>query len=233
MKNPSLQRVTRQTLANYRGAAVRAVGVGREGGHRIVTALDGAVERALKPAARIVPRGQRPLETMRRRVHEVALRGIDGLARGTEQAIDAGSGAAGRAIDRLARLAQGVESTLAQSGLEVAARWTLPGAQVALAISGKVAEGAEALAGAVGVRKPRRAATRTSRSTATATRKAATRKRARPVTGDAAKVVKAVRTRAARAAAQVVEAVAAEVKPTPARKRRAASQAPATAAATA
>ena len=158
MNHQTLSHVTLQTLANCRTAANQAVAAYRWGSHRLVGAVNRTLEHSVYPrTARLAPLATRRLDGVRGNVSDVVVKGIDQFAERTGQAIELGSSAAATQVHNVARLAAKVENDIVASGLQAAARLTLPGAKVALVVSGKVADGATALANAAGARPVRKA----------------------------------------------------------------------------
>ncbi len=135
-----LSHVTLETLENCRTAAARSVVACRSGGRRLLGAVNGALQRSVYPVTQIV------------------IKGLDQTAARAETAIEFGAYTAGTQVNKLARFASKVHNPAVANGLQTMARLTMPGAKVALAISGKVAAGAVAWADAAGARPVRRAA---------------------------------------------------------------------------
>ncbi|MBI5255098.1 MAG: hypothetical protein HY855_01260 [Burkholderiales bacterium] len=151
MTNPSLTHVTLETLENYRRAATQAVTAYRRGGHRLVGAVDTALQGAVLPrAAKLAPRAIETMDGVRGNVTQFIDKGIDQVADRTEQAIEASNNAAVAQVKKVAQFATGIENPMVVNGLQGAVRFTLPGAQAALAVSAKVVEGATALVEAAG-----------------------------------------------------------------------------------
>jgi uncharacterized phage infection (PIP) family protein YhgE len=158
MTNPSLSRVTLQSLENYRTAATQAVVATRLGGHRLVGALNGALKNSVYPrTAKLAPRATDRMNQVRGNVSEVVVKGIDQVAAGAEKAIELSSSTAAAQVNKVARFAAGVNNQIVANGLQAAARLTMPGAKAALAVSSQVAKGATALADAAGARPVRNA----------------------------------------------------------------------------
>lgn len=159
MTTPTLSHLTLQTLDNYRTAANQAVVAYRLGSHRLVNVVNATLENRVYPrTAKLAPKATRRIDGVRGNVSDVVVKGIDQVAERTGQAIEMGSTAAAAQVKKAARFAAGIDNHLVASGLQTAVRLTMPGAKVALAVSGKVAEGAHALAGAAGGRPVRKAA---------------------------------------------------------------------------
>lgn len=152
MSAPYLSHVTLETLENCRTAATQGVLAYRAGSHRLIGAVNGALER------NVAPRASALMNTMRGNVTQIVIKGLDQTAAHAATAIELGAYAAGTQLNKLARFAAQAHNPALANGLQTAARWTMPGAKVALAISGSVAAGAVALAGAAGAHPVRRAA---------------------------------------------------------------------------
>ena len=190
-----LSHVTLETLENYRNAATQGVAAYRSGGHRLVGAVNGALQHSVYPrTAKLAPRATEFMNEMRGNVSQIVVKGLDQTAARAATAIELGAKAAGTQLNKLARFAARVDNPVVADGLQAAARLTMPGAKVALAISGKVAAGAMALADAAGARPVRSAA----RKAAAAPRRMAKR---------AATAAKAPLARARRSGAAVKKAV--------------------------
>jgi len=216
MSTPTLSSVTLQTLKNYRVAAEQTVAAYRWGGHRLVAGVNRALVDGVYPrTAQLAPQATERMDEVRGSVSKYVVKGIDLVAERTEQAIEAGSATVAEQVKRVAALAAGVENETVASGLEVAARLTMPGAKVALAVSGKIAEGANALADAAGVRTARKVVRK---AAAGAKRQvAATQRRAAPLERKARAAVKT----AGRRVTKVAAAIEAEVAKAPRRARAA------------
>lgn len=217
MTTATLSNLTLQTLDNYRTAANQAVVAYRLGSHRLVGVFNTTLENSVYPrTAKLAPKTTRRMDGVRGNVSDVVVKGIDQVAERTEQAIEMGSTAAAAQVKKAARFAAGIDNNLVASGLQTAARLTMPGAKVALAVSGKVAEGASALAGAAGARPVRKA---TRKSTAKAVNKTVTKakRQAAPVARRVKKAVEVTSQRVAR----VTRAAKAKAAPVEAAVRRA------------
>lgn len=223
MTTPTLSHLTLQTLDNYRTAANQAVVAYRLGSHRLVNVVNATLENTIYPrTAKLAPKTTRRIDGVRGNMSDVVVKGIDQVAERTEQAIEMGSTAAAAQVKKAARFAAGIDNNLVASGLQTAARLTLPGAKVALAVSGKVAEGAHALAGVAGARPVRKATRKTAVKAVT---KAVTKakRQAAPVVRRAKKAVAVTNKRVARVA-RVVKAKAAPVEAAVRRAPRAAKK---------
>lgn len=212
MTQASLKRVTLQTLENYRVAAHQAVVAYRRGGHRLVGAVGSTVDTVVVPrAARVAPVAAVRLKSVRGQVAKTLDAGIDQIADGSERVIARGNQLAVAQVGRVAELVAGVDNTLVANGLQGVARATLPGAQVALSLSSKVAEGATALAGVVG--GPAKRAARVAKpAPATRARKAVV-KATKTVAKSAKTTARSAVRRAAKPAKAVSEAASAAVAP--------------------
>ena len=197
MTTQTLSRVTLQTLENYRTAATQGVEAYRLGGKRLIGAVNGALESRVYPrTAKIAPRATKRMNEVRGNVSEFVVKGIEQSAHGTERAIEKGSSTAAAQVKKLAKFASGIDNEIVANGLHTVAQMTMPGAKVALLLSSKVAEGANALAEAAGKRHVRKAV-RTTVAGAKRQGAAATRKAKAPVKAVTRRVAKA--TRAAKA----------------------------------
>jgi hypothetical protein len=205
MTTQTLSRVTLQTLENYRTAATQAVVAYRLGSHRLVGVVNGALENNVYPrTAKLAPGATERMNEVRGNVSDIVIKGIDQVAERTEKAIDLGADTAAAQVTKVADFAAGIDNEMVANGLQTAVRLSMPGAKLALVVSGKVAERAEALVEAAGG-KPVKKAVR--RAGAVAKRKAVPV--ARKVKAKAATTVKAVKAgtkRAVKAVAEVVEA---------------------------
>ena len=174
MTNQYLSHVTLETLENCRTAASRSVVAYRSGGRRLIGAVNGALERSVVPrTAKLAPRATKLMNEVRGNVSQIVIKGLDQSAARAATAIEFGANTAGTQVNKLARFAAKVDNATVSNGLQTAARLTMPGAKVALAISGKVAAGAIALADAAGARPVRRAARKAAAAPRRAVKRAA------------------------------------------------------------
>ena len=151
MNNPTLTRITLQTLENYRVAASQAVLAYRLGSKRLVGAVDSTLENVVYPrTAKMAPRMTERLDQMRGKLSGAVVKGIDELATRTEKALAMGKDAAATQLEQVAGYAAGIHNPTVANGLRAAARLSMPGAKAALVVSSKVAEGSTALVGAAG-----------------------------------------------------------------------------------
>lgn len=179
MSQTTLSSVTLQTLENYRHAAARTVVAYRLGGKRLIDALNGALQNTVYPrTAKLAPRATERLNQVRGSVSEVIVKGVDQVAQRTEQAIEFGSAAATAQVSRLAGFAARIDNPRLARSVQSIARFSLGGAKVALVVSDKVAQGANALADSVGARPlrslARKATVQAKRRAAPVVRKAQT-----------------------------------------------------------
>lgn len=167
-----LSHVTLETLENYRNAATQGVRAYRAGSRRLIGAVNGALEQRVYPrTAKLAPRATEFMNDVRGNVTQIVIKGLEQTAARATTAIEFGANTAGTQVNKLARFAAKVDNAVVANGLQSVARVTMPGAKVALAISGKLAAGATALADAAGARPVRTAA----RKAAAAPRRLATR----------------------------------------------------------
>ncbi|HET9977361.1 MAG TPA: hypothetical protein VFQ20_08005 [Burkholderiaceae bacterium] len=158
MTAPYLSHLTLETLENYRNAATQGVQACRAGSRRLIGAVNGALEQRVYPrTAKLAPRATELMNDMRSNVSQIVIKGVEQSAARATTAIDFGANTAGTQVNKLAQFAAKVDNEVVANGLQTVARLTMPGAKVALAISGKVAAGAVALADAAGARPARSA----------------------------------------------------------------------------
>jgi hypothetical protein len=158
MTHQYLSHVTLETLENYRNAATQGVLAYRSGSRRLIGAVNGALEQRVYPrTAKLAPRATKFMNDVRGNVSQIVIKGLEQTAARAATAIEFGANTAGTQVNKLAQFAAAVDSPVVSNGLQTVARLTMPGAKVALAISGKVAAGAVALADAAGARPVRRA----------------------------------------------------------------------------
>jgi len=159
MTTQYLSHVTLETLENYRNAATQGVLAYRSGSRRLIGAVNGALEQRVYPrTAKLAPRATEFMNEVRGNVTQIVIKGLEQTAASAETAIEFSAHTAGTQVNKLAQYAAAVDSPVVANGLQTVARLTMPGAKVALAISGKVAAGAMALADAAGARPVRSAA---------------------------------------------------------------------------
>lgn len=202
MTSQTLSRVTLETLKNYRIAATQTVAAYRLGSHRLLDVVNGALKNSVYPrTAKMAPRVTERMNAVRGNVSKIFVKGIDQVAERTEQAIELGSTTAATQVSKVAEFAAGIDNQILVNGLQAAVRLSMPGAKLGLVLSGKVAEGAHALAQAAGGRTLRSAVRK---ATPIANKAKATVKRA---TRRAAKGTKAPMAKAQRTARGVKKAV--------------------------
>lgn len=198
MTQASLRAVTLKTVANYSRAAERAVGAYRAGGHRLIAAVQTRVDQAARRGtARVAPQLGDTLVRASDRVGALADQGVDAISDRTAQVIALGSSGVAAQIERVAVLAGGVDYPAVVSGLDAVARLSLPPAQAALALSERVAAGADklyAVSGAKPVRAARGQAAKAAKTAPVRARRAA----AKPAPQAAVEVVKKAAARAAK-----------------------------------
>jgi hypothetical protein len=159
MNTQTLNGVTLKTLDNYRAAATQAMVAYRLGGHKLVSAVNHVLANSVYPrTAAVAPQATVRMNEVRESISGIVVKGIDGIADRTVQAIESGSSTAAAQLKKVSGFATGIQHPVVANGLQTAARLTLPSANVALALSSKVAQGAQALAGAAGARPARKAA---------------------------------------------------------------------------
>ncbi len=174
MKTQTLSNVTLQTIENYRNAAALAVDAYRAGSHRLIKAVNEGVEKNVySRTVKVAPQLTNTLAQFRGELTDIIVKGVDGVSTGTEKAIEVSSSTASKGVSKVAEFAAGIDNRVALNGIEAVARFSLPGAQVALAVSAKVAEGADKLSRVAGVKKAK-----VVRTVKTAKRKAVSAKRA-------------------------------------------------------
>lgn len=214
MTRQTLRAVTLETVATASKAAERTVGAYRAGGHRLVSVIQ---QRVTAPAAdRTQPYAPRLAAALRRtgtQAGSLADKGIDAVSDRTEQVIGATAAGVAAQVRRVAQLAEGVDNRVLASGLDAAARVALPGAQAALALTERLADGAEKLSKAAGVKTGRaaRKPTRAAISQAKAKAKPARRAAAPAPTAQAVKAVQAGAAKVRKASAKPVRSAKAAV----------------------
>lgn len=179
----TLSNVTVKTIENYRNAAHAAVKAYQVGTLRLIEAVNTGIEKNVYARTEaVVPNLTETMNQLRGNVTDIIVKGVDGVSANTDKAIVASSAAATERVAKVAKLAAGIDNRIVVSGLEAAVRLSMPGAKAALAVSAKVAEGADALSRAV-AGKPvkaaqpvKKTAVRTKRASAAKTRAAAARK---------------------------------------------------------
>lgn len=152
MNTPTLSRVTLETMANYRTAATQVVAASGAGSRRLVKAVNGTMlQPVVERTSAVAPAAGERLDAARDTASRLALQGIGQAVALSEQVIVRGSEFATAQVERWAGAAAGLDNRYVAQGLKTAARLSMPAAQLALALSGKVAEGATQLADVAGV----------------------------------------------------------------------------------
>jgi hypothetical protein len=206
MRTQTLSHVTLQSIENYRAAAVQTVAAYRVGSRRLVGAMNGALQNSVYPrTAMVAPRVTDRMDEVRGKVSDIVVKGIDQVAEGAEKAIELSSSTAATQLTKAVKFAAGIDNEIVASGLQAAARLTMPGAKVALMVSTRVAEGATALADAAGARPVRKVARKAVRKA-----KAIAPRKAAPTVRKAKATVKTA-TRRVTKAVKAVEAPVAKV----------------------
>lgn len=152
MSNTTLRTLTLETVANYRQVAEHAVGAYRASGHRLIAMVRRSVDRGTR---RMAPQLVDVVRQTSARVSEVATKGIDGVTAQTERVIERSAAGVNARVERIADLARDIDNRYVATGLQTAARFSLTGAQAALAVSEKLAAGADRLAEVVGGKRAR------------------------------------------------------------------------------
>ncbi len=143
----SLRAVTLQTVANYRHAAERTLRAYRSGGQRLIAVVRGGVDQAAQRGAEpYVPALAAALRRAGDNLGSMAHQSLDAVSERTSRAITIGADGVSSRVRRVADLAEGVDNKVVATGLQAAVRVSLPGAKVALALSERVASGADKLA---------------------------------------------------------------------------------------
>ena len=149
MNHTTLSSVTLATIENYRSAANEAARAYQLGSQRLINALNSGInEQIYSRTSKVAPQFTESANKVRGRVTQIVLDGIDQITTRTEKAVEVGSDGAAQQVNKVAKLVAGIDNTTVANGLHTVARLSLPGAKVALTVSGKVADGAKALASA-------------------------------------------------------------------------------------
>ncbi len=151
MTTTSLRTVTLETVANYRHAAERTLRAYRSGGQRLITMVRNSVDRAAERGAEpYVPALAAVLRRAGDNLGQLAHQGLETVSERTSRAIGIGADGVSSGVKRVADFAGGVDNKVVAGGLNAAVRISLPGAQVALALSERLASGADKLADVAG-----------------------------------------------------------------------------------
>ena len=206
MSHTSLRTVTLETVANYSHAAERAVGAYRAGGHRLIAVMQRSVDRAAaRGADRVAPRLAAAIRRVSERVGSFAGKGLDAVSTNYERAIELSKAGITSQVKRVADLADGIDNRAVVTGLQAAVKLSLPGAQVALTVSERVAAGADTVYGTVAGKQPAKALRRAAKPVKKAKKAAAPVKRASRKIAVKAVPVKATRARRAPKATPAAE----------------------------
>ncbi len=155
----SLRTVALQTVANYRHAAERTLGASRHTGERLIAAMRAGVDRAARTGAEpYVPALAAALRRAGDNLGDLAGQSLAAVSERTSRFIAAGADGVTSQVERVAGLVDGVDNKVVATSLQAAVRVSLPGAQVALALSERVASGADKLADVAGAGTARRSA---------------------------------------------------------------------------
>ena len=150
----TLNSVTLATIENYRVAANQAARAYQLGSQRLIHALNGSLEKNVDGRIHsVAPQLGNSIVSARGRVTEIVVKGINEVAKRTEQAVDMGSDNAAAQIKKVTKLVGGIDNSSVAQGLATVARLSLPVAKVGLTVSSKLAEGASALTSAVREKK--------------------------------------------------------------------------------
>lgn len=146
MKQASLRSVTLKTIENYRHAAEQTVEAYRASGKRLIRAVDRNLDRTVyKPAEKLAPRVNQRLQRARARLTDFANQGLDRLSATTGRAIEFGSTTAATQVTRTAERVDQIDNRYVATGLKTAAQMSMTGARLALAVSHRLADGADKL----------------------------------------------------------------------------------------
>ncbi len=144
MTPTTLRAVTLKTVANFTHVAQRTLAAYRVGGQRLIAVVQRGLDGA---AARSPTRLAGLLRSASGRAGNVAGQGLTTMSQRAGQVIELSSSGINRRVGRAAGWIEGVENCTVQNSLQAVARISLPGAQVALALSERVVAGADKLPG--------------------------------------------------------------------------------------
>lgn len=151
MSTETLSRITMETMANYRAAATQVVAASGAGSRRLVRVVDGAVQtQVVSRATKLAPQAGERIDEVRGNVSRLVEQSIDQMVERAEAGIVGASDFATAQLAKLSDLAADVRNPIVAEGLHAAARLSLPAANLALVVSGKVAESATQLADVAG-----------------------------------------------------------------------------------
>ncbi|MBI3369915.1 MAG: hypothetical protein HY021_16115 [Burkholderiales bacterium] len=146
MNQNSLRSVTLATIENYRHAANAATHAYQVGSQRLIGGLNQRIDAQVAPRInQVAPQLADALSQVRGRVTQIVSQGIDQVTSRTEKALGLGYDRAALQVGKAADYVAAIDNSVIANGLQAAARLSLPTAKVALAVSSKVAEGAQAL----------------------------------------------------------------------------------------
>ncbi|GMV46137.1 MAG: hypothetical protein AMXMBFR66_15350 [Pseudomonadota bacterium] len=158
MSTPTLSRVTLQTMANWQVVATQMVVATGAGSRRAAAAVDHALQQqVLARAAGFAPAPVQRIDAWRDGASQRVTQGIRQIEKVATASLERGNRFTTAQIERFADLTAEVKTPFVAEGLAAAARLSLPAAQLALQVSGKAAEAAQALADAAGAHPVRRA----------------------------------------------------------------------------
>lgn len=150
----TLNSVTLATIENYRHAANQAARAYQLGSQRLIHALNSSLEKNVDGRIHsVAPQLGNSIVSARGRVTEIVVKGINEVAKRTEQAVDMGSDNAAAQVKKVTKLVGGIDNSSVAQGLATVTRLSLPVAKVGLTVSSKLAEGASALTSAVREKK--------------------------------------------------------------------------------
>ncbi len=139
----TLSSVTLQTIENYRHAAELSVKTYRTGSNRLIHALNDTLAKNVDGrAGRVAPKLTDRLVQVRGGLTDIMVKGVGNVSAGTEKVIELSSDTATKGVTQVAEFAAGIENRVAANGIEAVVRLSMPGAEVARALSEKIVEGA-------------------------------------------------------------------------------------------
>jgi hypothetical protein len=154
-----------------------AVDAYRAGSHRLIEAVNGSLEKNVySRTGKVAPQLTNTLMQVRGGLTDIIVKGVDEMSLRSEKVIEVSSTTAAAQVAKVAEFAAGIDNRIVVNGIEAAVRLSMPGAQAALAVSAKVAEGADALSRAAGVKKAKARVVKTARKKAAGAKRAVVRK---------------------------------------------------------
>ena len=205
MTTPSLRTVTLKTVANYRHAAERTLRAYRSGSQRLIAVVrDGVDQAAQRGAEPYVPALAAAVRRAGDNLGQLAHQGLDAVSERSSRAIAVSADSMTTQVQRVADLADGVDNKVVATGLQAAVRVSMPGARLALAVSERVASGADKLADVAAGAKANKA-NKANKAVKAAGKRVRTAKA--EATDVAAEVKAEVRTAVRRSKAQATKAV--------------------------